>query len=134
MLPLASRFLEEGGGEANTIAWVEARALQGPARGQQPTQSTLTTVLLIRVVSTVVNAVALSTDPQTYPVVLAAERSVGGTLEFHCTSKQKQTVTVKGDAIARLSHLSQAAARPLPDPRVACPTGASRLQRLKQRD
>lgn len=82
--------------------------------GLCPRAAPLTAVLLIRVISTVVNAVALSTDPQTYPVVLAAERSVGGTLEFHCTSKQKQTVTVKGDAVARLSHMSRAAARPLP--------------------
>jgi len=81
---------------------------------QRPWAAPLTAVLLIRVVSTIVNAVALSTDPQTYPVILAAERSVGGTLEFHCTSKQKQTVTVKGDAIARRPHLSQAAAQPLP--------------------
>lgn len=47
----------------------------------------LTTVLLISAVATVVNAITLATDPKTYTVILAAERSVGGTLEFHCTGK-----------------------------------------------
>lgn len=96
--------LKPGSARTSPRAW--------PERG--PQAAPLTAVLLVRVVSAVVDAVALSTDPQTYPVVLAAERSVGGTLEFHCTSKQKQTVTVKGDAVARLSRLSRAAAWPPP--------------------
>lgn len=118
-MPAPASWFWEGAGKANPNTWAKPRALRGAAQGQWrptapstldaercPRAAPLTAVLLIRVVSTVVNAVALSTDPQTYPVVLAAERSVGGTLEFHCTSKQKQMVTVKGDAIARLSHLS----------------------------
>lgn len=38
--------------------------------------------MLISAVPTVVNTVTLATDPQAHTLVLAAERSVGGTLEF----------------------------------------------------
>lgn len=128
-MPVLASWFWEGAGKANAKAWGLKPGLctEPPGGGRQrppapstlgakrcPPAAPLTAVLLIRVVSTVVDAVALSTDPQTYPVVLAAERSVGGTLEFHCASKQKQMVTVKGDAMARLSRLSRAAARPLP--------------------
>lgn len=51
----------------------------------------LTTVLLIRAIPAVVNAVTLAADPQAHTLVLAAEWSVGGTLEFHCTNQQTET-------------------------------------------